>query len=86
NIVLVNSQAERLFGYRRSELLGETLERLIPERFRESHPERRASYFTNPTVRPMGGGIDLFALRKDGSEVAVEVNLAPLETQEGQLV
>ncbi|HLK19921.1 MAG TPA: PAS domain S-box protein [Bryobacteraceae bacterium] len=85
-IVLVNSRAESLFGYRRSELLGEDMERLVPERFRDRHPERRAGFFANPRPRAMGAGTEVFALRKDGSEVPVEVNLTPLHAEDGELV
>ena len=85
-IVLVNSQTERVFGYRRDELLGQPVELLIPERFKTSHAQHRASYSIQPRVRQMGVGMDLRGRRKDGVEFPVEVSLSPLQTEDGHML
>ncbi|MDR3510934.1 MAG: histidine kinase dimerization/phosphoacceptor domain -containing protein [Caulobacteraceae bacterium] len=85
-IEMVNTQAERLFGYPRSELLGQPVEILVPERFRGHHPGLREAFFGEPRSRAMGAGRDLFGLRKDGSEFPVEIGLNPIEMEEGAMV
>jgi PAS domain S-box-containing protein len=85
-IILANPQTERLFGYSREELIGQPVDMLVPERFRGSHPAHRTEFFVAPEARLMGAGRDLFARRKDGSEVLVEIGLNPIHTQEGLLV
>lgn len=85
-IVLINSQAEQLFGYKREELIGRLVEVLIPERVRTKHVDYRANFITHPEARPMGKGRELYALRKDGSEVPVEIGLSPIQNKEGLFV
>ena len=82
-IMLVNRNAEALFGYSRVELIGQRLELLVPHRFRDQHPDHVASFFAAPRARSMGAGRDLFGLRKDGTEVPVEIGLNPVETPAG---
>ncbi|HWP44026.1 MAG TPA: PAS domain S-box protein, partial [Blastocatellia bacterium] len=80
-IVLVNSQVERVFGYTREELMGQPIEMLVPERFRRQHRDYRAEFANDPQTRPMAAGRDLFGLRKDGSEVPIEIGLNPIKVK-----
>jgi two-component system, LuxR family, sensor kinase FixL len=85
-IVLVNGQTEKLFGYGRVDLLGKPVEMLIPQRFVAHHRQHRAGFSVNPRIRPMGVGMELYAIRKDGTEFPVEISLSPIETKDGTLI
>ncbi len=85
-IVLVNAGLERMFGYSEDELIGELVERLIPERYRGAHPSQRAGFSHSPSARPMGSGRDLYGLRKDGTEFPVEIGLNPIPGATGMQV
>ncbi len=85
-IVLVNAQTELLFGYTKEELLGEDVEILIPKRFLGKHGENRRNFFAAPRARNMGVGLELFGIKKDGTEFPVEISLSPMTTEEGVFV
>lgn len=85
-ILLVNQEVERLFGYTRAELLGQSIDSLVPEPLRARHPEFRHQFFADPRARKMGVGRELFGLHKDGRQVPVEIGLNPIETDEGLFV
>ncbi len=85
-IQLVNSQTEKMFGYERLEILGQSVETLVPKRFRKKHVKHREGYYVEHPMRPMGIGLELYGLRKNGSEFPIEISLSPLETEGGLLV
>ena len=85
-IVMVNAQTQALFGYTRDELLGEHVEMLVPARYRDIHPFHRTQFGKNPRLRPMGADLDLYALRKGGTEFPVEISLSPIDTKEENLI
>ena len=85
-VVLVNAETERVFGYRRADLVGQSVDVLVPQRFAAHHRGYRVGFFADPTPRPMGSGRDLFARHADGSEFPVEIGLNPIETDAGLMV
>jgi len=85
-IVLVNAQTEKLFGYSREDLVGQEIEMLIPDRYRDRHRLHRTGYLQAPKARLMGSGMELFGRRNDGSEFPVEISLSPTQSEEGPLV
>jgi PAS domain S-box-containing protein len=86
SIVLVNRETERMFGYTADELIGQSIDMLVPRRMLGTHAGLRSQFFTSPQRREMGAGRDLFGLRKDGTEIPVEIGLNPIETDEGLFV
>ncbi|HEY5923821.1 MAG TPA: PAS domain S-box protein [Kofleriaceae bacterium] len=85
-ILLVNAQAERMFGYERDDLIGQQIETLIPDRYRPRHPQHLQGYVEQPKARPMGSGLSLFGRRRDGSEFPVEISLSPIQSANGTVV
>lgn len=85
-MVIVNGQAERMFGYKRDEMLGAPIDMLIPERSQGAHVGHLQTYRDAPKLRPMGEGLDLVGLHKDGREISVEISLSPVNTDHGKYV
>lgn len=85
-ITLVNKQTELVFGYAKDELIGKTVDVLLPAALRDKHAQHRNNFFAAPKIRTMGLGLELFALKKDGTTIPVEISLAPIETEEGKFV
>jgi len=85
-ITLVNAQTELLFGYAREELVGQSIEILVPARFRGAHPGHRGAFFGDPKTRAMGAGRDLYGLHKGGHEIPIEIGLNPIDSEEGPMV
>ena len=85
-IAIANAQSEEMFGYEREEMLGQSVEMLLPERLRDPHVDHREGFATEPRLRPMGFGQDLLARRKDGSEFPVEISLSPVRSSAGNFV
>ena len=85
-ITQVNARVHSMFGYQQAELLGQSIDTLVPERFRRAHPGHRQEYGAAARVRPMGAGLELFGRRKDGSEFPADIMLGPVETDDGHVV
>ena len=83
-IVFINEQTVKLFGYKKDELIDSFIEKLVPQRFHKSHIKQRKGFVSEPRVRPMGQGMELFGLKKNNNEFPVEISLSPLETYEGR--
>jgi PAS domain S-box-containing protein len=84
-ITLVNQQTEHVFGYRRDELVGQPVDLLLPDRFKTRHPDHRDAYFADPLTRPMGAGLELFGLRKNGTEFPIDISLSAIDPEDGRL-
>lgn len=82
----VNPQTERLFGYSRNELIGASIESLVPERFRQKHSHHRGTFHSHPRIRPMGAGLELYGTRKDGTEFPLDIMLSPVQSENEGLV
>ena len=85
-ISMINPQTEHMFGYSQQELIGQPVEILVPDRFRKGHIDHRSAYSKRLVARPMGEGLELYAVRKDGSELPVEISLSPIETVDGTVI
>ena len=85
-IIVRNAQTERLFGYPKAELIGQSVEMLVPERLRQTHVKHRAEFAAAPEMRAMGAGRELYGVRTDGSEVPIEIGLNPLQIEGETLV
>jgi PAS domain S-box-containing protein len=85
-IVRLNAQAEKMFGYQPAELIGKSIEVMIPERFRTAHLQHRESYIGEPHTPPMGAGLELYGRRKDGSEFPVDIMLSPMQAEDSSMV
>ncbi len=85
-ILYVNKRVKDVLGYELEELIDQHMEVLLPKRFRAVHPDHRMGYFDNPISRPMGSGLELYVLLKDGNEIPVEISLSPVSTPQGPLV
>jgi PAS domain S-box-containing protein len=85
-VLLANRRTEEIFGYAPRDLVGESVDKLVPVRFRESHQKHRENYTAQPRIRPMTSALELHALRSDGHEFPVEISLSPIETPEGLVV
>ncbi len=83
NITLTNAQVEKVFGYRPEELRGRPVDILVPDRFRSIHPAHRRRFKSDPSIRPMGIGMEVIGRRKDGTEVSVEISLSQVRAQDG---